>query len=75
MSAKVHEVVGRSVVKAITYRLLIVLSNGIIVFVITRDYNLTLGVLIISNIASTIIYFVHERVWNKIHWGRFKQPK
>jgi uncharacterized membrane protein len=75
MSTKIHEEAIRSLVKAITYRLLIVLSNGIIVFAITHNYSLTLEVLLISNLASTIIYFVHERVWNKIHWGRLKQYK
>jgi len=60
----------RSLVKAITYRFIILLSDGIIIFAITRRYDTTLMVILISNIASTILYFTHERAWNHINWGR-----
>ncbi|MBI5817243.1 MAG: DUF2061 domain-containing protein [Candidatus Yonathbacteria bacterium] len=31
---------------------------------------MALAVIVFSNLASTIIYFFHERAWNKIHWGK-----
>ncbi len=67
---KLHETTERSVVKAITYRGVIMVSDGIIIFAITHRFDATIAVIIASNFASTILYFLHERIWNKIHWGK-----
>ncbi len=67
---EVQERKKRSFVKAITYRLVILISDGIIIFAITHEYSTTLWVILISNIASTILYFTHERAWNTIAWGK-----
>lgn len=71
--ARFHEQVKRSITKAITFRLLILISDGIIIYTITHRYDITLGVIFFSNFASTILYFVHERIWNNIHWGKTKK--
>lgn len=60
----------RSFAKAVTYRLLIMCSDAIIIFAITRRYDVTIGVIVLSNVASTILYFLHERVWNRAKWGK-----
>lgn len=75
MAIVFHEHASRSVVKAITFRLLILVSDGIIIFAITRRYDLTLGVMIFSNIASTLLYIFHERIWNGVHWGKMHGKK
>lgn len=68
-----HEHYKRSILKAVTYRFLILLSDGLIIFSITHKYDTTLKVIVLSNIASTAMYFFHERFWNTIHWGRTKR--
>ncbi len=68
--AKFFESSKRSIVKAVTFRFLILISDGIIIFAITRRYDVTIGVIFFSNLSSTALYFLHERVWNKIHWGK-----
>lgn len=70
MNRLVKEKVNRSLVKAVTFRILIICSDAIIIFAITHRYDLTLGVILFSNISSTILYFIHERVWDKVNWGR-----
>ena len=70
LSMAFYEHTTRSVLKAITYRFIILISDGIIIFAITHRYDTTAQVIIFSNIASTILYVVHERLWNKIHWGK-----
>ena len=67
-----REKVRRSFVKAITYRLLIVVTDSIIIFAITRRFDTTIGVIIFSNLVSTVMYFLHERAWARIHWGKYK---
>lgn len=73
--ARFHEHLKRSIVKAITFRILIITSDLLIIFFITKRFDLTLGVLFFSNIASTVLYIVHERLWNVVHWGRHHHKK
>lgn len=65
----------RSIVKAVLFRILIIISDSIIIFAITRRYDVTIGVIVASNLASTVLYFIHERIWNKIHWGKFNRSE
>ncbi len=65
-----HEKHSRSLVKALTYRALITLTDGIIIYAVTRRTDITLGFAIASNLINTILYFFHERAWNKVHWGK-----
>jgi adenylylsulfate kinase len=60
----------RSIIKAITYRFVILISDGFIIFLITHRYDTTAKVIVFSNIASTLLYFFHERFWNTVHWGK-----
>ena len=59
----------RSLVKAITYRIVIVILDFTVIYVLTRQVNIALGFMVISNIYTTAAYFIHERIWNKIKWG------
>jgi uncharacterized membrane protein len=65
-----HEHHSRSWTKAVTYRILIIISNGLIVYVYTGEWRTTVDVMSISSVISTLIYFFHERAWNRIRWGR-----
>jgi uncharacterized membrane protein len=64
-----HEHVKRSFVKAITFRVIIVIADTTIVLILTHRYDLAIGFVVLTNIASTILYYLHERVWAHIHWG------
>lgn len=56
----------RSLIKAITFRLIIIIADIFVVYIITHRVDVTLGVIFFSNITSTILYFLHERIWNNI---------
>ncbi len=68
-----HEHISRSLVKALTYRLLIIISDGAIVYALTRRWDITAGVIGVSTVANTILYVFHERAWNSVHWGKEKR--
>lgn len=65
-----HESAKRSIVKSITFRILVMLGDGLIIYTITKKADLALSIILLSNLSSTIIYYVHERAWNKVKWGR-----
>lgn len=69
---KHFEHVKRSLAKTITYRLLIVVATFIVIYMMTGDVETTTSITIISNIINTVLYYIHERIWNRIHWGKHK---
>jgi uncharacterized membrane protein len=59
----------RSVVKALTYRVIIVCLDFVAVYLFTHKVEVALGFMIVSNIYTTVGYFLHERLWARIAWG------
>jgi uncharacterized membrane protein len=66
------EKAGRSVTKALTYRLWQSLNTFLISFVITGKIDLAVAIVSIEVVIKIVIYFIHERIWNKIKWGLTK---
>jgi uncharacterized membrane protein len=65
-----REKVRRSVVKSVTFRALVMIADGFIIFALTNSYKIAISVILLSNLSSTIIYFFHERAWDKVSWGK-----
>jgi uncharacterized membrane protein len=60
---------SRSIVKALTYRLMIVVLDVTVIYILTGRLDAALGFAVASNIYTTIAYYFHERLWNRIGWG------
>ena len=61
---------ARSVVKALSWRTIATLTTTVLVFVFTRRVDLAVTVGAVEAIAKIMLYFVHERVWDKLKFGR-----
>jgi uncharacterized membrane protein len=72
IGVKFFEHSKRSIVKTLTYRFVIVISTLLITYSLTHEIQLTLGIVFAANLTNTILYFIHERIWNRIHWGKTK---
>jgi uncharacterized membrane protein len=59
----------RSVVKAITYRGIIVCLDFLVIYLLTGKVMTAAAFMIVSNVYTTVAYFLHERVWAGIKWG------
>jgi uncharacterized membrane protein len=59
----------RSVVKAVTYRGIIVCLDFLVIYLLTGKVTTAAIFMIVSNIYTTVAYFLHERVWAGIKWG------
>jgi uncharacterized membrane protein len=59
----------RSVVKAITYRVIIMCLDFATIYVFTRKAAVAVGFMIASNIYTTVVYLIHERAWARLPWG------
>ncbi len=60
----------RSTTKSITFRALVVMSDLVVIYTITKHISTTIALTVFTNLASTVFYFLHERIWNRITWGR-----
>jgi uncharacterized membrane protein len=60
----------RSLVKSIGYRFIIITLDFTTVYLFTGKVNLAIGFMLVSNTYTTIAYFLHERLWDRIKWGR-----
>ena len=65
---------SRTVAKSISWRVFATLTTMTIVFIFTRRIMLSLGVGLAEVIAKIIFYYLHERIWNKISWGKARHP-
>jgi uncharacterized membrane protein len=64
----------RSIVKALSWRVLATFSTMLIVFVFTKKPVLSLEIGIADFCFKLFIYYLHERVWVKVPWGKSKHP-
>jgi uncharacterized membrane protein len=60
----------RSLVKTITWRVTGSGATFAISYIISGNVAIAGSIAIVQLISNTILYFLHERVWNKIEWGR-----
>ena len=64
------ETTSRSIAKTISWRLTGSLSTFVISYLILGSFLIAGLIAIVQVTANTILYYIHERIWNKIHWGR-----
>ncbi|HLD43779.1 MAG TPA: DUF2061 domain-containing protein [Candidatus Nanoarchaeia archaeon] len=60
----------RTLAKTISWRVLATLITITIVFTFTGNVRISLGVGAFEVIAKLIFYYLHERLWNRLNWGR-----
>ena len=72
----------RSILKAISWRIIASLTTWLIVFVIFRRFTDQTMSEVIENasfitaievVAKLIFYYLHERLWTNITWGKYWQ--
>jgi uncharacterized membrane protein len=65
----------RSIVKAVTYRGIIVCLDFLVIYLLTGKVITAAAFMIVSNIYTTVAYFLHERAWAGIKWGMEPQKE
>jgi uncharacterized membrane protein len=65
----------RSILKAISYRILGSAATMIIFFIFSKDVTLSVGAGLVDSLLKTAVYFAHERLWDRIPIGRTRPPE
>jgi uncharacterized membrane protein len=60
----------RSLVKTISWRLTGSGATFLISYAIAGNFSVASTIAVTQLVFNTALYFIHERVWNKIGWGR-----
>ena len=60
----------RSVVKAVSWRVVGTLDTLIVSYLLTGEIAVATSIASVDFVTKMILYFFHERVWNRIKWGR-----
>lgn len=60
----------RTLVKTLTWRVVGSSSTFLISYIITGQLVIATGIAVMQMMANTILYYLHEVVWNSIKWRK-----
>ena len=67
---KISERIPRSLAKVITWRILVTITNFVGGWLASGNPWVGLGVVSFALVVNSILYFFHERAWNRTDWDR-----
>ena len=70
IEGKSEEKVKRSLAKTISWRIVGTLATILISWIITGTLALAFSIGVIELISKLVLYYYHERAWNRIKWGK-----
>lgn len=65
----------RTLVKTLTWRVIALITTIIVVYLYSGDIHESLVIGIAANGLKMVLYYIHERIWNKIGFGRIKSSE
>ena len=58
----------RSIVKTITFRITSIITLSVVTYLITGNLMEMTQIVLLFQVIQTIIYYFHERFWQKTSW-------
>jgi uncharacterized membrane protein len=65
-----HERHSRTIAKSITWRVIAFSSSMIILYILTGNWELSFYHSVVIHSVKTILYYIHERLWNISNFGQ-----
>ncbi|MGB2305586.1 MAG: DUF2061 domain-containing protein [Flavobacteriaceae bacterium] len=62
--------ISRSLLKSISWRIVGTIDTFIISYIITGQIKFALSIGLIELLTKMFLFFMHERLWNQIKWGK-----
>jgi uncharacterized membrane protein len=60
----------RSIAKALSWRIVGTLDTLLISYLLTGKIALAASIASIDFLTKMVLYFFHERLWNRVKWGK-----
>lgn len=70
LQPKFYERVLRSLGKVVTWRILVTITNFIGGWLASGSWQVGLGVVSFALAVNSVLYYFHERIWNRIDAGK-----
>lgn len=70
LKSKFYEKFPRSVAKVVSWRILVTITNFFGGWIASGNPWVGLGVVSFALVVNSILYFFHERAWNRADWGK-----
>ena len=67
---KWFEKLPRTIAKAVTWRSWMMITNSLIGWIVTGDWMKGLVVGLMALVINSILYILHERLWNRCDWKK-----
>ena len=61
---------SRTLFKTLSWRILATSTTLLLVYFFTQNLVISTSISIIEIVVKTIIYYLHERIWDTINFGR-----
>ena len=74
-SSKWTEQQRRSITKVISWRILVTITNFVGGYIASGSWMVGLGVVSFALVVNSILYWFHERAWNRTDWGKQIVPQ
>lgn len=65
-----YERAMRSLGKVVTWRILVTITNFVGGYLASGSWKVGLGVVGFALVINSMLYYFHERVWNRINVGK-----
>ena len=65
----------RTIAKALSWRLLATTVTAVIVLIVTDEVRVAATVGILDTFIKLGVYYIHERSWLRIQYGKAAQPE
>lgn len=65
----------RSILKTVSWRLVATLITGAVTFALTGRIDFAITVGLADTFVKFFLYYVHERMWSRIRFGRIRVPE
>ena len=65
----------RSIAKAITWRTGGTIVTFVVAWIFTGSLSLSVGIGLLDSLVKIVAFYIHERLWNRLEFGRLKPPE
>jgi uncharacterized membrane protein len=60
----------RSLIKSLTWRVVALITTFVSIYIVSGKLSVAWAGTFLTNGINFILYYAHERAWNKTSWGR-----
>ena len=66
---------ARSIIKALSWRIIATVVTFLVAWLLTGTINVALKIGFLDTTIKLAAYYLHERAWLQLGFGRLKQPE